>query len=247
MKHIIVMILMCLCLASKAGTIDPSISDKQYIEYSKNFTCVGQLQGKTQKDELFYASAVAIDSDHILTAAHVVKNIKSCIFLINNQKYIITEFVYPLEFNEDQTFGYHDIAIGYSKDKIQLDSYPLLYDKQDEIGKVCYISGFGMTGTFNTGAVKGDNKQRAGSNTIDYIDKHLLICSPTIGKGKTPLEFIIASGDSGGGLFIDSKLAGINSCVLAVKQEPKSDYATECGHTRISIHLDWIKKHLRPK
>jgi hypothetical protein len=247
MKHIILIVLMCLSLTSKAGTIDPNISDNQYIEYSKNFVCVGQLQGRTQDNKLFYASAVAIDDDHILTAAHVIKEIKSCIFIINKTEYVITEFVYPPQFNEDNTFGYHDIAIGYSRNKLKLKDYPQLYTNSDEIGRLCYISGFGMTGTFNTGATKGDNKQRAGSNMIDYIDKHLLICSPTIGKGKTPLEFIIASGDSGGGLFIDNKLAGINSCVLAVKQEPKSDYATECGHTRISVHLDWIKKHLRPK
>lgn len=247
MRHITLLVLVCLCFPIKAGTIDPHTPDSKYIQCAKDFICVGQLQGRTQKDELFYASAVAIDDDHILTAAHVVENIKSCYFIVEDKKYNITEFIFPTEFHTDNTFGYHDIALGYSGEKIQIHSYPELYSKDDEIGKTCYISGFGMTGTFNTGAIKGDNKQRAGSNIIDYIDKQLLICSPTIGKGKTPLEFIIASGDSGGGLFIDGKLAGINSCVLAIKQQPKSDYATECGHTRISTHVVWIKKHLRPK
>jgi hypothetical protein len=248
MKHIILVFLMVFLTGIvNAGTIDPGTSDLKYLAQSSNFTYVGQLQGRTQDNKLFYASAVAIDDDHILTAAHVIKDIKSCILIVNKKEYVITEFVYPPQFNEDDTFGYYDIALGYSRDKLKLIEYPVLYENNDEVGRLCYISGFGMTGTFNTGAVKGDNKQRAGSNIIDYIDRHLLICSPTIGKGKTSLEFIIASGDSGGGLFIDGKLAGINSCVLAVKQEPKSDYATECGHTRISLHLDWIKKHLRPK
>lgn len=239
--------MVCLSSISNAGTIDPGTSDLKYLNSASIFYYVGQLQGKTQDDKLFYASAVAIDDDHILTAAHVIQQIKSCVLILNKKEHIITEFVYPPQFNEDNTFGYYDIAIGYSRDKLKLKDYPQLYENNDEIGRLCFISGFGMTGTFNTGATRGDNKQRAGSNIIDYIDKHLLICSPTIGKGKTSLEFIIASGDSGGGLFIDGKLAGINSCVLAVKQQPKSDYATECGHTRISVHLDWIKKHLRPK
>lgn len=247
MRHIILLLIVCLSSVANAGTIDPGTPDLKYLNSASIFHYVGQLQGKTQDDKLFYASAVAIDDDHILTAAHVIQQIKSCVLILNKKEHIITEFVYPPQFNEDNTFGYYDIAIGYSRDKLKLKDYPQLYENNDEIGRLCFISGFGMTGTFNTGATKGDNKQRAGSNVIDYIDKHLLICSPTIGKGKTSLEFIIASGDSGGGLFIDGKLAGINSCVLAVKQQPKSDYATECGHTRISVHLDWIKKHLRPK
>jgi hypothetical protein len=63
--------------------------------------------------------------------------------------------------------------------------------------------------------------------------------------GKTSLEFLIASGDSGGGLFIDGKLAGINSCIMAVNGSPKSDYRTESGHTRISINLDWILENTK--
>ena len=246
MRYILCGIIMW-CGVALGGTIDPNVSDQQYLEYAKDFVYVGQLQGQTKTDSTFYASAVAIDDDHILTAAHVIQDSKSCSFILNNKKYTITEFVYPKEFNSDDTFGYYDIALGYNEEKFKLTFYPELYSDDDEIGKVCCISGFGFTGTFNSGAIRSDNKKRAGSNIVDYIDKHLLICSPTIGKGKTSLEFIIASGDSGGGLFIDNKLAGINSCVLAIGQKPKSDYATECGHTRISMYIDWIKKHLRPK
>ena len=246
MRYLLCGIIMC-CGVVFAGTIDPNTPDKKYLDYAKEFIYVGQLQGITNTGELFYASAVAIDDDHILTAAHVIENIRSCSFIIQNKKYIISEFVYPKEFNVENTFGYYDIAIGYNEKKFKLTFYPGLYEDDDEVGKVCCISGFGSTGTFNSGVIRSDNRHRAGSNIVDYIDKHLLICSPTIGKGKTSLEFIIASGDSGGGLFIGNKLAGINSCVLAIGQKPKSDYATECGHTRISTHIDWIKTHLRPK
>ena len=54
------------------------------------------------------------------------------------------------------------------------------------------------------------------------------------------MEFIICPGDSGGGLFIDKKIAGINSCVIATDGKPNSTYTDEGGHTRISQHLDWI-------
>ena len=56
----------------------------------------------------------------------------------------------------------------------------------------------------------------------------------------TELEFLIGSGDSGGGLFLDGKLAGINSCVLAIDKKPNSTYSDESGHTRVSKYIDWI-------
>jgi hypothetical protein len=64
---------------------------------------------------------------------------------------------------------------------------------------------------------------------------------------KTELEFLIASGDSGGGLFIDNKLAGINSCVMAVDKKPDSTYNDESGHTRISKFIGWIKENIEKK
>ena len=56
----------------------------------------------------------------------------------------------------------------------------------------------------------------------------------------TELEFCAANGDSGGGLFIDNKLAGINSMVLAADKKTNSDYGDECTHTRISSYKSWI-------
>ena len=102
-----------------------------------------------------------------------------------------------------------------------------------------------MYGTFESGVIKSDNKRRGGSNKIAYIDKQLLMCdiSHKGSKNCTSLEFLIGSGDSGGGLFIDGKLAGINSCVVATDRRPNSSYTDESGHTRVSQFLEWIKKH----
>ena len=58
------------------------------------------------------------------------------------------------------------------------------------------------------------------------------------------MEFLIASGDSGGGMFINGKLAGINSFVTAADGTTNSDYGDECCHTRISIFAKWIKDHI---
>lgn len=226
-----------------AGTIDPNTPDDKYIEYSKNFSSIGKISGKGKDNLIYFASGVAIDSHHILTAAHVVESCKDCFFHINDKKYCVYKIVYSKNYNTG--FGIGDIAIGFIKEDIGLDNYPDLYTEGDEIGKKCSISGFGMTGTFETGVVLGDSKQRAGQNIIDYIDKELLVCSPSRGEDKTNLEFLIASGDSGGGLFIKDKLAGINSCIFVTKGIPNAKYGCEAGHTRISKYVEWIRRTIK--
>lgn len=226
------------------GTIDPSIPDSKYIKYGEKFEYVGKLCGTYKDGTQFCASAVAIDDNFILTAAHVVQDSTSCIFTVQDKSYCISDVIYHKDFNTKE-FGTADIAIGYSKESFGLGFYPELYTGEDEENKVCAISGFGITGNFMSGAILSDNKRRAGSNIIDYIDNNLLICSPSRRgeKGYTSLEFLIASGDSGGGLFIDGKLAGINSCVMAVGRSPKSVYKDEGGHTRVSKFINWIREY----
>jgi hypothetical protein len=227
-----------------AGTIDPNISDEKYINYAKDFHYVGKLCGSYEDNSRFCASAIAIDDHHILTAAHVVKNSKSSTFYLNDKEFCLITVTIHKDFNDKQ-FGKADIAIGYSEKPFGLKFYPKLYEKGDEIGKICCIAGYGLTGNFNTGATHADSKKRAGSNTIDTIQDDLLICSPSkpYDSNRTSLEFFIASGDSGGGLFIDSRLAGINSCVMAVDRSPKSKYNEESGHTRIQKFISWIEEN----
>jgi hypothetical protein len=224
-----------------SGTIDPNTPDSKYLDYAKKFTYIGRVCGKTNNGMIYCGSAVAIRPRVILTAAHVIKDTKSCFLSINSKEICVPKVVYHSSF-DDNKFGHGDIAIGFTENDIGLDFYPELYTNKDEINKICCISGFGISGTFLTGATIGDAKQRAGSNKIDYIDRQLLMCSATRGRGRTSLEFLIASGDSGGGLFIDGKLAGINSCVISDGKGSKlqSTYETESGHTRVSDFVEWI-------
>jgi hypothetical protein len=243
----LLIILLCLSMPTiHAGTIDPGVSDHKYTEYAKDFHYIGKICGKDDKGVKYCASCVVISKRYFLTAAHVVENVVESKIVINDKEFCVEEIISHKDYSPDK-FGLNDIAIGYVKEDIGLEYYPELYDKNDEVGKICSIAGYGLTGNFNTGAMKSDNKRRAGSNIIDGINKQLLICSPSkpLDKGRTELEFLIASGDSGGGLFIDGKLAGINSCVMTEKGSPRSDYRTESGHTRISQHIVWIKRNVR--
>jgi hypothetical protein len=97
-----------------------------------------------------------------------------------------------------------------------------------------------MTGDYRRGAKFHDGKKRAGSNYIDELFCGMLVCSLQ-SKPHTSLEFLIAQGDSGGGLFIDQKLAGINSSVMTHKGGTlNSDIQDQSCHTRISLHKPWI-------
>lgn len=240
---LLIFILILSDFESQAGTIDPSVSDTKYLEYGQQFKCIYKICGSYNDDTRFCASAVVIDSHWIVTAAHVVKNHKICLIHKDDKAHLVKEIIINKDF-EESNFGIADIALGYVEDDIGLDFYPTLYKDKDEEGKICSISGYGLTGTFLSGANKSDDKQRAGSNHIDRTERDLLICSPSskTHTKRTELEFLISSGDSGGGLFIDGKLAGINSCVIATDKKPDSTYGDESGHTRVSKFIDWIKR-----
>lgn len=233
-----------LCILSGicfGGTIDPNNKDTDYIEYGQKFYYIGKIIGLNHSDELYYGSGVAYSDSIILTAAHVLNQSKNQTFVIANNTFKITQFILHDRYNE-KNYGYYDIAMAKLDGDIGFDWYPSLYENRDEVGKICAMSGYGMTGSFISGAISSDNHKRAGSNIIDGIDRGLLVCTPSITNKKTSLEFLIAAGDSGGGLFIDNKLAGINSCIMSIGKKAKADYDTESGHTRISDHVSWIKK-----
>lgn len=226
-----------------AGTIDPNIPDSEYLKFGQKHQCVTQISGIDNKSgRKFYASCVIIKPRIIITAAHILKESKneSAFIIFNKEEIKILAYVYPKEYNIEK-FGFMDIAVAYVGKNIDIDFYPELYDKDDEVGKICSISGYGITGDYINGANKSDSQKRAGSNTVDQVINELLICSLNESP-KTRLEFLIANGDSGGGLFIDRKLAGINSCVMADDGTPNSSFTDWSGHTRVSIHRDWINE-----
>jgi len=248
MKSLILIILMLINSTSFAGTREESIEDSRHIEYGKKFKYIYKICGTYKDGKLFCGSAIVIDRHWILTAAHVVNNHKFCIISQDDKTNTVDEIIVHEDFVREK-FGSADIALGYMEKPIVLDFYPSLYEDKDELNKVCCISGYGLTGTFKTGANISDNKKRAGSNIIDAIDRELLLCNASSrdDKNATELEFLIAGGDSGGGLFIDGKLAGINSIVLAADKKPDSSYGDESAHTRISSYSKWIRDKINSK
>jgi hypothetical protein len=240
-KILLMILLMIYGTLSFSGTIDPSTPDDKYIEYGSKFPYVGQIIGRKQDDTPYSGSVVAYKSNIIITAAHIFHNNKTSVVIFNTKLLPVKKIVVHKDYDYEK-FGKHDIAMCLVSGDIGLDWYPDIYKNDRENGSVCSLAGYGATGTFITGIISNkESKKRAGSNIIDAVNEYLLFCSPSVKTGKTELEFIIAPGDSGGGLFIGNDLAGIHSGVVEDKpNKGKSKYGAVTVHTRVSVYKDWI-------
>lgn len=231
------------------GTIDPSVPDHKYVEYGSQHECVVPIYGDCEcadggsKPHKFAASAVVISKRWIVTAAHVVKGTRDVKVKVRGREHTLVRVVVNKHFDESK-IGMYDIALGESVEDMNLDFYPEIYSSDDEVGKVASVCGYGMTGTFGTGHVRSDGKKRAGSNKVLRTENHVVVFSVT-DPGRSSMEFMIAPGDSGGGTFIDQKLAGVNSFVMATDGKSNSDYGDEFACTRVSLFAPWISAYMR--
>lgn len=225
-----------------AGTRDPNTPDSKYVEFGHKFPFVKQIRAiRKHGDKDFYqlGSAVLIKPNWAITAAHVVQDTREPVLLMSaDVVFPITKVIIHADFAEADV-GFHDIALCYSPQEFGLKFYTPLYEGSDELAQPVTIAGYGFTGTYFTGATTSDSKRRAGHNRIVAIEKAVLICKPNK-TNKFPLDFCIASGDSGGGLFIGNKLAGINSFLAATDKNPDGTYTDEGAHTRVSLYVSWI-------
>jgi secreted trypsin-like serine protease len=259
-----IIIFLLLINTTNAGTRDPETPDKEYIEFGKKFPFVAALvvvdadnalppdlklkPGQIYFQSVYRCSAVAIRPNWALTAAHVVNNSVEQTLIINFVAHPVDKVIPHPNYNSAPALvGYNDIALCYSTKDFDLPFYPALYADNDEVLKSVTISGYGATGTFDTGwALRSDRLRRAGHSRITRTFRDTLICQPRAAN-KFPLEFLVAPGDSGGGLFIDNRLAGINCCVFPGPNADETADGTlnDLGaHTRISLYIDWIESEI---
>lgn len=234
-----------ICSNLIGGTIDPNVSDSKYIEYGKEFPNVVQIMAI--KDSVPHiGSATIIKPNWAITSAHIVDGDNTVVLLISDKIACkASKIIIHKSFSRPKTLA--DIALVKLDRKIVFESYPELYADNDELDLECSVSGYGRTGTFLTGATKDDGLKRAGKNKITSINNttgDMLIFSSKEGKTFTNLDFLIAGGDSGGGLFIDGKLAGINCCILFNDESADADYGDDSGFMRISKYRDWILENI---
>jgi hypothetical protein len=231
---------MLLLSFTEAGTIDPKSSDSAHVQYGRQFPYVLKIRCRNVETNVFQsASCVAIDPRWVITAAHVVAGCDKVSVDKGDTAITAEEVIIHPEFHEDK-LGNSDLAICRLSGDVGLSFYPPLYGGSDEVGRTASMAGWGITGTFATGHQISDDKRRGGANMVSKAEAGVLVCLIG-GDPNVQMEFCIAPGDSGGGLFIGNKLAGIHSFVSAHRRSPTSKYGEESSHTRISLHREWIR------
>lgn len=255
LQYVVRVVIFWLVLSAQllGGTIDPDTPDAKYVEFGAKFPFIVLLRGEARtipenvvvpegKRLIQWGSAVIIRPHWIITAAHVVEDADNHHVMLGDHAVPLQTVILHPQF-EERRMGYYDLALGRTDVDFNLPFYCPLYTEQDELNQPVTIAGYGVTGTFATGAKDVDNKRRAGQSLVTALEHNVLICRPKRGH-KFPLEFLIAPGDSGGGLFIGDRLAGINSFLLASDGKPDGTYTDEGAHTRISLYADWIEKEI---
>lgn len=244
-----------------AGTIRHDRDPALYLNKGalSEYSSVGQIDG-TASMFSFAASGTLISDEWVLTAGHVVDQALSLTFNIGGNSYSAAKWVAYPKWSGDLLSGY-DIGL------IQLSS-PVLgitpavrYTGADELVAVGTAVGYGTTGTGLTGATTFDGLKRGGDNVIDAFysrspkktprillsdfDNPIDLSDNAYGSANPlDLEYLIAPGDSGGGLFIDlgegTVLAGVHSFGASFDGNTDSDYGDISGHTRVSSFNGWI-------
>lgn len=253
---------------------DVSDSSFLNLAASSLYDSVGKLTYSVGSSS-YLASGVLISPEWVLTAGHVVGGnnyqgggINNLTFSLNSGSSVLSFaasewYTHPgWSYTQGDFFSGYDlglIRLGSSVSTIQAASLYLSESLEIQPGTMV---GYGSTGTGSTGYQGGTaGTKRAGQNMIDAQGDGVTIASSilfadfdqpgtsaknVVGSDVAlPLEYLIAPGDSGGGLFVTENqqtfLVGITSFTWGILDGvANSSYGDVAGFTSTTSQLGWI-------
>jgi len=246
-----------------AGIIRDDVPDASYqaLGNDPNYASVGRVNSS-----IGTTTGVLISQDWFLTAGHVVwgnyQANTAVSFNVGSNSYSSAEIVmHPGYVNGSAQNGF-DLALVRLSSPVTNVTPASLYTGNGELGQVGTSVGFGQGGTGTTGATSSTGTKRAGTNVIDIDGATYAGWSPSVllsdfdrpgtpanlwgSPTPTPLEYLVAPGDSGSGVFIDvgngPELAAIASFVLFNGDGLNYGYGDRMGAIRVSAELAWISE-----
>ncbi len=220
------------------GIMLASVPEASYINFSNQsqFDAIGTFSPG--------ASGTLIAPNWVLTAGHLGVNVNNFRVRGTGQSYAVAEVVQHPTFivnNQNINLGY-DIQLVRLVENVPNVTPASIYRGNLEAGATIAITGFGLGGFGDTGESLSAI-QRAGTNTVDVVasfvngaQNAILVADfdsefgathntlAAFGSSSTPLslEYHLATGDSGGGIFIFENgqwyLAGVSSGVESQAQ-----------------------------
>ncbi len=257
---------------------DADTADYQALAADPAFDSVGfiTINANTETPKL-QASAVLVHPQYVLTAAHFgLGNASGRQFTVAGETRSIVQKISHPDFDGDTAGGW-DLALLRLDEPITSVAPAALYEAPVAEGMLGTYVGYGETGDGNFGAQPDSRGVKlAGTNVIDQIGGEVVFTTqvrnysprtivsdfdrpnsdnfnPLGSAEPTPLEMLVALGDSGGALFVEDEgqyfLAGTHSFVdpfpsLFAGEEIRFDYGDVNGTTGIYESLDWIRSVL---
>lgn len=224
------------------------------------------------------ASGVLISPTWVITAAHYGQGSNPRTFTVDGEtRVILNRTRHPNWIDTPDPAEGYDLALLHLDKPITNIAIPELYTALGEVGMVGTYVGYGLGGDGDSGEVDGtDDVKRAGQNIISKaggsipgiggsFSSNVLLADfdkPTFPGSSTAtgsyskltgalqdLENMIATGDSGGGVFIEiagtTYLAAVHSAAISFDPGGDNgipfDYGDILLSTRIQPSLGWIE------
>ena len=252
-KFIFLIVCLVFCNIAISGTMRHDVPEQKFLDFGQKFFCTKKIIGVKQKENIkTYAigTCVILNNNWIITCAHISEEeVDYLTVIVDDKSYVLDQFIVNKDYDGEKMHS--DIALGYRAKGFGEVNGAELYKEKIKLSDYCALAGFGQHGSMATGVSGYDGKLRAGTNRVhSFFRQDMILINGSRDNSRTELEFLPNVGDSGGGLFIKGKLAGITSLVLSGgkgNEKADSNYGDEGGFTQIYPHLEWINKYVKKK